>query len=124
LKLKSKYIAFIRHLIKVPQLPHEVRDQFNAVEIVEYLTREKESVKEGQPIVRVKTWWAVLDILSTVKGRIEKNFYDNPAIKSSRIGIGEPLQLVFSDPDDLIGLKSEPFGEIKVVQILREKPNK
>jgi hypothetical protein len=116
-------MAFIRHFIRVPPLPHEIRDQFNAAEVVEYLTPEKGSLKEEQPIVRMKTWWAVFDVVSTAKGRIEKNLYDNPAIRGCRIAVGEPLSLVFTDPDEIIG-REEPFCALRVVQTLREKPKK
>jgi|CXWL01.1.fsa_nt_gi hypothetical protein len=117
-------MALFRYFIRVPNLPYEVRDQFNAIDIVEYLTPEKGTLKDGQPIVRVKTWWAVLDFVAIADGYIGKNLYDDPVMKGSQIAIGDPLSLVYSDIDDVVGLKSDCWCEVKVIEILRQKPKK
>jgi hypothetical protein len=113
-------MAFLWYFVSVPDLPHEVKDQFKAVEIVQYLTPEKTSIEVGTPIATVKTWWAVLDLVSTTKGQIEKNLFDNPAIRGCRIPIGQPLSLVFADVEDRSDAKP-PYCEIRIAQVLRVK---
>ncbi|MBI3881196.1 MAG: hypothetical protein HY301_14175 [Verrucomicrobia bacterium] len=114
-------MAFLWYLVSVPDLPHEVKDQFKAVEIVHYHTREKQMVDVGTPILRVKTWWALLDLVSTGKGQIEKNLFDNPAVRGCRVSIGHPLSLVFANADEQVYAKP-PYCEVRVVEILKVKP--
>jgi hypothetical protein len=112
----------IWYFLTIPELPWEVTDQTGTVSLIEYSLPVGTLVKPGDTIAEVETWWARLRIIAKYPCRMEKRFFDSPALRGITVGIGQPIALAFCDPEDVP--KEKPETQTEVVCFKREKQRK
>jgi pyruvate/2-oxoglutarate dehydrogenase complex dihydrolipoamide acyltransferase (E2) component len=104
------------YFVKIPILSAEVQHQSHAVDIVEYLVAEGDSVAAGTPLARVENWWALMEFDAVGPGILTKAFFD----RGTRVRIGEPFAIIVCDPE------SAPAGtesaRLRIVGTRRIKP--
>jgi pyruvate/2-oxoglutarate dehydrogenase complex dihydrolipoamide acyltransferase (E2) component len=106
------------YFVKVPKLPKEVAHQMGAVEIVEYSTKEEQSVDAGQNIAIVKNWWARMALKAVGPGYVSKTFFSPGA----HVQIGDPFAIIICDPEN--GPRDKVSCVLEVIEHIREKPGK
>ena len=107
------------YYVSVPVLPDVVRHQSNSVEILTYLVQEGESVRAGMPLVRVRNWWAVMELDAVGSGRLLKAFF----MPRTNVQIGNPVAII-----DCVDLEDAPRGtetcHLRIVKTVRHRPGR
>ena len=95
----------------------DIGEGISECEIVEWLVEEGDSVKEDQPIVKVETDKAVVEMPSPKDGRIEKiNFKVGETVK-----VGQSIVTISTDGEPSTAPKEKPKGKNAAKE---EKPKK
>ena len=106
------------YFVKVPKLPPEVSHQTGSVQLVEYVTGERQKLEKGQTIALVENWWARMALKAVGPGYLSKTFFD----PHTHIHEGDPFAIVVCDPED--GPRDGNTCELEVVGRIREKPSR
>jgi pyruvate/2-oxoglutarate dehydrogenase complex dihydrolipoamide acyltransferase (E2) component len=63
------------YFVKIPDLPPEAQHQSRAIDIIEYLVAEGDTVAAGTPLARVENWWAVMELDAMGPGILTKSIF-------------------------------------------------
>ncbi len=88
------------YFFPVPRLERDVADHTHGVELLAWLLGEHQPVKAGQPVARVQTRWAILELLATGDGVLGKHIFD----PRTYVKEGDPIAVIFADGEAL------PYG--------------
>ena len=110
----------VYHFVRIPELPPDVRHQSNFVEIVEYLAAEDRDIGVDTPILRVRNWWAEMEILSGVDGHLVTTIFKGRICVGGSVNVGDPVALVLLDPEDQP--KNREIPTLRITKRLHEKP--